>query len=597
MKAITSVLITLAAFNTSIVFAQPGSLDLSFGTGGKATASFEPPEDVGRHAALQADGKIVQTGYSYNLGIGVVRYNTNGTLDNTFGGDGKVTTDIGTSYDEGYDVAIQQDGKIVVAGSSYNTSGNSDFAVVRYNTDGSLDNTFSDDGKVTTKIGSSDDVGYSLSIQQDGKIVVAGYSFQGGKAVFALVRYNADGSLDNSFDSDGKVTTAIGNGDDIGWSVTLQPDGKILLAGLSSNGSDYDFALLRYNTNGSLDNSFDGDGKVTTAIGSGDDVGFSVAIQPDGKILMAGYSFNGSDYDFALVRYNSDGSLDKSFDGDGKVTTAIGNSHDLGYSVAVQQNGKIVVAGTSYSTSNSDFALVRYNTNGSLDFSFDGDGKVITDFNNTNDDAASVSLQSDGKIVVAGTTRTSQSVFAVARYNGDAILPVTLISFIATNTGKSVLLNWQTANELNNNYFSVERSANGISFQEIGEVKSKGNSSQPQQYSFEDYNILNEHNYYRLKQVDNDGKFTYSKIVSVDFVASQTIKLYPNPVKNILRVEGLNPSINTTLSIIDVSGKLIQQLTITGSIYAYNLQKLTAGNYYIKIEADKKITILKFIKE
>ncbi len=142
MKTIISALIILAVFNISIAFAQPGSLDNSFGKGGKVTVSFAPPEDVGRKAALQPDGKIVQTGYSYDSGIAVVRYNTNGTLDTTFDGDGKVTTIVTGYYDEGYDVAIQQDGKIVVAGVSYNNSsqsgGESDFTVVRYNNDGTL---------------------------------------------------------------------------------------------------------------------------------------------------------------------------------------------------------------------------------------------------------------------------------------------------------------------------------------------------------------------------------------------------------------------------------------------------------------------------
>lgn len=403
-------------------------------------------------------------------------------------------------------------------------------------------------------------------------------------------------SLDNSFDSDGKVTTAIGNADDIGFSVTVQPDEKILVAGVSSNGSDYDIALLRYNTDGSLDNSFDGDGKVTTAIRSGDDVSFSVALQTDGKILVAGRSVEDGNADVALVRYNTNGSLDKSFNNDGKVTTAIGSGHDFGYSVAIQTNDKIVVAGTSDNGSNFDFAIVTYNTNGSLDSSFGEDGKVVTDFNNANDFASSVILTPEGKIVVTGTTNTSQSVFAVARYNGDAALPISLTSFTSTNTGKSVLLVWKTA-ELNNAYFAIERSINGTSFSEIGRVKSIGNSSQPQQYTYEDFSFSRGKNYYRLKQVDADGRFTYSKIVNADFLTSPTIKLYPNPVKNMLHVEGLNASSNTTLSIVDVRGKLIQRVFINQSSYKYNIQQLPAGSYYLKVEADKKITTLPFIKE
>jgi uncharacterized delta-60 repeat protein len=214
---------------------------------------------------------------------------------------------------------------------------------------------------VTTEVGSSDDRAYSVAIQSDGKIVVAGFERNGiSNFDFALVRYNTDGSLDTNFDSDGKVTTAIGSGTDSAYSVAIQSDGKIVVAGYSDNGSNDDFALVRYNTDGSLDTNFDSDGKVTTEVGSSDDYAESVAIQSDGKIVAAGYSSNGGNNDFALVRYNTDGSLDTSFDSDGKVTTAIGSASDFARSVAIQSDGKIVVAGYSDNGSNADFALVRY---------------------------------------------------------------------------------------------------------------------------------------------------------------------------------------------------------------------------------------------
>jgi uncharacterized delta-60 repeat protein len=338
-----------------------------------------------------------------------------------------VTTVLRGYDDEGYDVAIQGDGKIVVSGISYDNSsgsgGKPDFAVVRYNSDGTTDSSFGTNGNVITTIGSEKNVGYSLTIQSDGKILVAGYSMDVTSKV-ALLRYNTDGSLDSSFDGDGKVTTQVGSVDDVGFSVSVQPDGKILVAGYSSNGSDYDFALVRYNAKGSLDSNFDEDGKVTNAIGSGDDLSFSSAIQADGKILVAGRSFNGSDYDFALIRYNTNGSLDSSFERNGIVTTPIGSSQDLPWSVTTQSNGKIVVAGEYDNGSDYDFAMVRYNTNGSLDSSFEGDGIVTTDFSGANNAAQSVTIAADGKIILAGTAYTTQSVFAIARYNGDAALPI-----------------------------------------------------------------------------------------------------------------------------------------------------------------------------
>ena len=283
---------------------------------------------------------------------------------------------------------------------------------------GFLDLSFDSDGIVTTAIGSNIEQGNSVAIQSDGKILVGGYTWNGSNYDFALVRYNSDGTLDNTFDSDGIVTTPIGSVDDYAQSVVIQTDGKILVTGNSFIGSDNDFALVRYNTNGSLDITFSGDGIVTTPFGSADDYIQSVAIQTDGKIVVAGYSLNGTDYDFALARYNSDGTLDNTFDSDGKVTTDIGSNIEQGNSVAIQSDGKIVVAGYSDVFPNGDFALVRYNSNGSLDNTFDSDGILTTDIGGANDAGYSVAVQNDGKIVIAGVNwNGSTTIIAVARYN------------------------------------------------------------------------------------------------------------------------------------------------------------------------------------
>ncbi len=371
---------------------------------------------AGYSVAVQADGKLVVAGGS-NSGFALVRYHANGSLDSSFSGDGKLTTAIGFNYDVGNSVAVQADGKILVAGESDNGV-NRDFALVRYNTDGSLDSSFSGDGKLTTPIGSYDDNGQSITVQTDGKILVAGESWNGSRNEFALARYNLNGSLDNSFSSDGKLTTTIGSSGDHGQSVTVQSDGKILVAGESWSGSRSEFALVRYNSDGSLDSSFSNDGKLTTAIGSSDDHGQSVTVQADGKILVAGYSSNGNNSDFALARYNSDGSLDSSFSGDGKLTTAIGSSYDASRSVIVQADGKILVAGLSVNGGYSNFALVRYNPDGSLDSSFLRNGKLTTDFGG-DDVGYSVTIQKDGLIAVAGTSNDN---FALVRYNPDGSL-------------------------------------------------------------------------------------------------------------------------------------------------------------------------------
>ena len=403
-----------------------GHLDPSFGVGGKVTTTFGSSQSVAANGmAVQSDGKIVVAGYTntaVSLDFALARYNEDGSLDTSFDGDGKVTTDFGKSS-VAHSMALQADGKIVVAGYVFG-GGQTDFALARYNSDGSLDTSFDGDGKLTTDFGTSFDVSSSLALQADGKIVVVGY--RGGDnqtnfVTFALARYNDNGVLDTSFGVDGKLTTDI---EGYAQSVALQADGKIIVTGTKNQGNT---VLARYNENGSLDTSFDGDGTVTTVFGTPFDYAQSVVLQADGKIVVAGQTRNidgdgnVSNSDFALARYNSDGTLDTSFDGDGTVTTDFGG-HDNASSVALQADGKIVVAGNTGRGSNADFSLARYNSDGSLDTSFHLDGKLTTNFgtpSDFSDYAAGVAVQADGKIVVAGHIDQGNGnyAFALARYS------------------------------------------------------------------------------------------------------------------------------------------------------------------------------------
>jgi uncharacterized delta-60 repeat protein len=206
------------------------------------------------------------------------------------------------------------------------------------------------------------DVAQGVAIQGDGKIVVAGYTstLSNTPVHTAVVRYDANGILDTSFGGSGKIITAVSASLDSGTSVAVQSDGKIVVAGASSNGSNSDFAMLRYHSNGTLDTSFNGSGIVTTDLGSNEDNARSLILQTDGKIVAAGYYSNGSNRDFAWVRYNNNGSLDTSMNGTGIITTAIGSGGDDAVGVAVQADGKIVVVGYSFNGSNLDFAVARY---------------------------------------------------------------------------------------------------------------------------------------------------------------------------------------------------------------------------------------------
>ncbi|MFM9984831.1 MAG: T9SS type A sorting domain-containing protein, partial [Flavobacteriales bacterium] len=205
---------------------------------------------------------------------------------------------------------------------------------------------------------------------------------------------------------------------DVANAMVLQPDGKIVLSGVSYNGSDFDFTLVRYNTNGSLDTEFDSDGKLTTDFGGSHENSFALALQSDGKILAAGGRNNGTNDEIALVRYNSDGSLDTAFDTDGLQTTNMGLTSCAALSIGIAQDGKILVAGRSTEDGDEDVLLVRYTAEGVLDNSFDSDGIVTTEIGDYDEAANSMVIQMDGKIVVAGySLNGSDNDFALARYN------------------------------------------------------------------------------------------------------------------------------------------------------------------------------------
>ncbi len=386
--------------------AAPGDLDLTFSGDGKQRTDFGNT-DFANGVAIQADGKIVVVGIG---GAGddfaLARYNPNGSLDPSFSGDGRQTTDFG-GFDAASGVAIQANGKIVAVG-----RGRGDFALARYNPNGSLDPSFSGDGKRTTDFGAND-AAYGVAIQADGRIVAVGR----GRGDFALARYNPNGSLDPSFSGDGKQTTDFG-GFDEGRGVALGANGKIVAVGDAGAG---DFALARYNADGSLDPSFSADGKRATDFG-GDDAAYGVTLQADGKIVavggggtaQAGVLLHGNGESFALARYNPNGSLDPSFSGDGKQTTDFGGS-DRASGVERQADGKIVVVGNG--GAGDDFALARYNPNGLLDPSFSADGRQTTDFGG-GDAAHGVALQANGKIVAIGHGLGSDQLqdFALTRY-------------------------------------------------------------------------------------------------------------------------------------------------------------------------------------
>lgn len=412
----------------SVAAVTPGDLDLTFGTNGVArveTGSSMTYTGLNASAAVQADGKIVITRTISNgtdNDIITLRIKQDGTIDTGFGTQGKVTTTFGTGQDISRCIAVQPDGRVIVGGESH--VGAWRLAMIRFMADGTPDSSFGISGKVmtTSAVGAGSATG--IVLQSDGKIVTAG-SAPGDYNDFAVVRFNVDGSLDSSFGTSGRSAVSIGTGLSNDWPscLALQPDGKIVVAGYS----DGDFAVVRLLANGGLDNNFGVGGKVVVDAGSG---GFleSVALQSDGKILVCG---GGGSNDFALFRFNTDGTPDASFSSDGKAFVTVGDDDSSAYAVRIQDNGKILVAGIaqkliSYGLGleflRDDFALIQLKSDGTMEPAFGMGGQVVAPGGEilAGYAASNILGLADGRILLVGTTSSG---VAVARYHGEPAAP------------------------------------------------------------------------------------------------------------------------------------------------------------------------------
>ncbi|MFL6500757.1 MAG: delta-60 repeat domain-containing protein [Candidatus Udaeobacter sp.] len=414
-----------------IAWGAAGDLDQTFGTGGHVFTDFSGNSDYGHAIALQPDGRIIVAGQSGVYPVfhaALARYNSNGQLDPTFGTGGKVIAALDAGGDGLSAIALQPDGKVVAAGSVIHDNWELAFLLARFNPNGTLDTTFGNQGVVVTNFGDSTAAGNALVFQPDGKIVVAGVSGAGPYSElndFALARYNSNGSLDQIFGNGGKVKThfpGVYNTGSRATAAALQADGRLVVSGTYKNeATARAFAVARYNANGSLDTTFGSGGMVTTSMGSGDAIAFSVALLSGGRIVAAGYVEAGHrNHDFALACYNTSGTLDQSFGSGGRVTTDFfGATDDIAYGLAAQPDGKLVLAGRTGAYPAFHFALARYQNNGQLDQTFGTGGKVSSMFDNSGQ-AYGVAVQRDGKIVLAGISAPAGSFdFTVARYIGN----------------------------------------------------------------------------------------------------------------------------------------------------------------------------------
>ncbi|HJQ71046.1 MAG TPA: hypothetical protein VKA70_18875 [Blastocatellia bacterium] len=426
--ALAIIAMLVATSLTGRVEAAAGDLDTSFDLDGIASIDSSSIIYL-TSVAIQADGKALVAGYT-SSDFALARYNTDGKLDQSFGVGGKVTTEFGANA-YAKEIAIRPDGRILLAGTIVPADGSgNNIALARYKVDGSLDTAFGAGGKAIFDLSSPVDAS-AVALQSDGKIVVAGSIALDSSAPAVdlfVARLTSSGSPDGGFGGgDGFEVTDFFNPRDLASDVVVQSDGKIVVAGMTNDelGSsfgyfNFDFCMARYNADGSLDTSFSGDGKVVTqAFGKGRTE--ALLLQANGKLVLAGTS--STSYDFGLIRYNANGSLDTSFGNGGFAHGGDG----LADAAALQANGKIVVVGRAVGSPQNS-RLARFNANGSLDTSFGANGAVTTDVDEY-DHCTAVAIQGDGRIVTSIWKQhliegppgsfTAYAGVAVARYLGD----------------------------------------------------------------------------------------------------------------------------------------------------------------------------------
>lgn len=320
-------------------------------------------------------------------------------VEPSFSLSGVSVTDFGINDDEAYDLAVQSDGKIVVVGTSNNSS-DDDMAVARYLKDGTLDRDFNSDGRATFAVGNGDDAAYSVDIQADGKIVLAGYMHNGTDKDFAVIRLTEDGYLDKEFDGDGQVVISSDKGDDIAYQVLIQDDGKIVVAGFGENVDGRKAIVVRLYSDGSFDNTFAENGKCVVT-GKPETAAYDMILLEDGNILLGGYSKKDDFSKMALFRVLGNGTVDTVFGTAGTALIDLLEKSSIGYGMALQKDKKIIITGYSNNGQYRDILLARVSSDGSVDSTFGNKGMVIADLG-YDGVAYSVAVKTDDSIVATG---------------------------------------------------------------------------------------------------------------------------------------------------------------------------------------------------
>ncbi|MBK8812952.1 MAG: VCBS repeat-containing protein [Acidobacteria bacterium] len=392
-----------AAGDRNWAFGTNGVRKTTFATSGSATAGV-----------FQPDGKFLVIGWQFRSGTGtdfrIVRVGANGALDSSFGSNGVAFVAVSTRDDQALGIALQSDGKIIVVGSSRNSTAISDFAIVRLNENGSLDTSFGINGVAVTSVRPFDDIAYDVTIQVDGKIVVCGESGNNGTKTFGLVRYLTNGTLDTAFSDDGITTVDFPGGPSTCSAVRIQTENKIVATGNVGFGdfSASGFGFVRLNIDGSVDSTFGADGTRIVEVRNStrrQNAPNDLLILPDGRILAAGSTLSDSpdSFDFAATRLTPDGSLDSSFASSGLLIVPFsGSATDGANTILPLPDGSFFLGGYANGGANLDFALARFSPNGTTDLRFGVNGRVVTPLTDQAELIHALRLDESGRILAGG---------------------------------------------------------------------------------------------------------------------------------------------------------------------------------------------------
>jgi len=585
-----------------VVCAQSTMFDPLFGKDGVVKTSIENSSTVSNLLPAK-NGKIIAVGSAFdgttNV-LAVVRYNIDGGVDSSYGQNGIILQNIPTDFL--WDItsaAVDVSGRIIVGGITINMASEINPYIRLFLENGTLDTSF-------YKASASLPTGHRVAgivVKSNSKILVALTSSSGDS--LTLVQFNTDASIDKSFGTSGFLEMPFATSNIV--KVTLLAGSNLVVAATSETPDGvYGLIMTKITDNGTIDGNFGKNGYVSTFNG----VALGNITSDTAERLLIGGEFiaaDGSTSKIGLERFKGNGTADSSFGINGLVVTdyvpqgAVIEDNVIN-AIGLRPGGGVYLAGRNHpKQGKSNFLVIRYKANGSLDSTFGNGGVVSDNVDSTYSVGATLVVQNDDKAIISGTSGLRPSglltQFTLVRYRNAIALPVTTLSFIARQSAKGIELFWQVVNEDNFAYYSIERSITGNHFTSIGQVGRRQATSGVGQYSFADAGYASGSNFYRLRMVDKDGQFRYSNIVEVDILPKTTLSVYPNPTNAKFIIEGLSNSEKTIITIINSNGSIERTIQTSGTNFTCDISCLPVGLHLVTVVSGKRKQTFKVLKD